>query len=167
MTTLANPERLVHEAIAAALRPNPPVDYLDFAERHVVFDEPIPGPFDRNKFPYFAEILRALSPSDPCRYVTVISSAQIGKTTIGNIFTLGSLTMGRGTVMYCHPTDDNARRWSRMKLQSDDAGDADCGSSNFRSALATAPTMFCSRTERTAWRDSSLRGPIRRRAYHR
>ena len=116
MTSLANPERLAHEAIAAALRPNPPIDYLDFAERHVVFDDPIPGPFDRNKFPYFAEILRALSPSDPCRYVTVISSAQIGKTTIGNIFTLGSLTMGRGTVMYCHPTDDNARRWSRMKL---------------------------------------------------
>ena len=116
MTLLANPERLAHEAIAAALRPSPPIDYLDFAERHIVFDDPIPGPFDRNKFPYFAEILRALSPSDPCRYVTVISSAQIGKTTIGNIFTLGSLIMGRGTVMYCHPTDDNARRWSRMKL---------------------------------------------------
>ena len=72
MTSLANPERLAHEAIAAALRPAPPIDYLDFAERHVVFDDPIPGPFDRNKFPYFAEILRALSPSDPCRYVTVI-----------------------------------------------------------------------------------------------
>jgi phage terminase large subunit GpA-like protein len=116
MTTLANPERLAHEAIAAALRPSPPIDYLDFAERHVVFEDPIPGPFDRNKFPYFAEILRALSPSDPCRYVTVISSAQIGKTTIGNIFTLGTLTMGRGTVLYAHPSDDNARRWSRMKL---------------------------------------------------
>ena len=56
MTSLANPERLAHEAIAAALRPNPPIDYLDFAERHVVFDDPIPGPFDRTKFPYFAEI---------------------------------------------------------------------------------------------------------------
>jgi phage terminase large subunit GpA-like protein len=116
MTLLANPERLAHEAIAAALRPPAPIDYLVWAEANVSFDDPIPGPFDRTKFPYFAEILRALSPSDPCRYVTVISSAQIGKTTIGNIFTLGSLTMGRGTVMYCHPTDDNARRWSRMKL---------------------------------------------------
>ena len=116
MTALANPERLAHEAIAAALQPAPPIDYLDWAERHVVFDEPIPGPFDRTKFPYFTEILRALSRADPCRYVTLISSAQIGKTTLGGIFTLGSLTMGRGTVMYCHPTDDNARRWSRMKL---------------------------------------------------
>jgi phage terminase large subunit GpA-like protein len=113
---LANAERLAHEAIAAALRPPAPIDYLAWAEANVVFEEPIPGPFDRTKFPYFVEILRALSPADPCRYVTLISSAQIGKTTIGNIFTLGALTMGRGTVMYCHPTDDNARRWSRMKL---------------------------------------------------
>lgn len=116
MTLLANPERLVREAVAAALRPAPPIDYLDFAERHIVFDDPIPRPFDRTKFPYFVEILRALSPSDPCRYVTVISSAQIGKTTVGGIFTLGALTMGRGTVLYAHPSDDNARRWSRMKL---------------------------------------------------
>jgi phage terminase large subunit GpA-like protein len=113
---LANSERLAHEAIATALRPPAPIDYLAFAEQHVSFEDPIPGPFDRTKFPYFVEILRALSPSDPCRYVTLISSAQIGKTTLGNIFTLGALTMGRGTVMYCHPTDDNARRWSRMKL---------------------------------------------------
>jgi hypothetical protein len=65
MTLLANPERLAHEAIAAALRPPAPIDYLDFAERNISFDDPIPGPFDQNKFPYFVEILRALSPSDP------------------------------------------------------------------------------------------------------
>ena len=116
MTMLANPERLAHEAIAAAFRPAPPIDYLAFAEQHVVFDEPIPGPFNRALFPYFTEILRALSPSDPCRYVTIVSSAQCGKTTIGNIFACGALTMGRGTFLYAHPTDDNARRWSRMKL---------------------------------------------------
>ena len=28
MTMLVNPERLAHEAIAAALRPPPPIDYL-------------------------------------------------------------------------------------------------------------------------------------------
>jgi phage terminase large subunit GpA-like protein len=116
MTLTANAERIAHEAIAAALRPPAPIDYLNFAEQHVVFEDPIPGPFDRNKFPYFTEILRALSPADPCRFVTVQSSAQIGKTTVGNIFALGSLIMGRGTVMFCHPSDDNARRWSRMKL---------------------------------------------------
>ncbi len=116
MTALANPERLAHEAIAAALRPPPPLDYLAWAEANVVFDEPLPGPYNRAAFPYFDEILRALSPSDPARFVTLVSSAQIGKTTLANIFACGSMTMGRGTFLYAHPTDDNARRWSRMKL---------------------------------------------------
>ena len=83
MPLLANTERLAHEPIAAALQPPAPIDYLDFAERHIVFEDPIPGPFDRTKFPYVVEILRALSPADPCRIVTMVTSAQIGKTTIG------------------------------------------------------------------------------------
>jgi phage terminase large subunit GpA-like protein len=116
MMLTVNAERLAHEVIAAALKPNPPVNYLDFAERYIVFDDPVAGPFDRTKFPYFVEILHALSPADSCRIVTVASSAQIGKTTIAGIFTLGSLTMARGTVLVCHPTIENATRWSRMKL---------------------------------------------------
>jgi phage terminase large subunit GpA-like protein len=117
MTALYNAARLAHEALAAAWEPPPPIDYLNWAEDNVVFTEgDFPGPYNREAFPYLDEILRALSPQDPCRTVTVVSSAQIGKTTIGNIFACGALTMGRGTVLYCHPVDDNARRWSRMKL---------------------------------------------------
>ncbi len=119
MTVLANPRRLGHEAVAAALMPPPPVDYLAWAEDNVVFGdgEPFPGPYNRAAFPYFDEILRALSPSDPCRYVTFVGSAQVGKTVLGNIFALGSVTMGRGTTLVCHPTTDNALRWSKLKLQ--------------------------------------------------
>ena len=119
MTLLVNPERLAHEAIAAALRPPAPVDYLTWAEANVVFDDgsPFPGPWNRTLFPYFDDILRALSPSDPCRYVTLVSSAQLGKTEVAKIFALGSVTMSRGTVLVVHPTADNAARWSRMKLQ--------------------------------------------------
>ncbi len=119
MITLANPRRLAHEALAAALKPAPPVDYLRWAEDNVVFGdgEPRPGPYNRTAFPYFDAILQALSPSDPCRYVTLIGSAQVGKTVLGNIFALGSVTMGRGTTLVCHPTTDNALRWSKMKLQ--------------------------------------------------
>jgi phage terminase large subunit GpA-like protein len=114
---LANPERLAREVIGAALKPPPPIDYLAWAERNVVIDEgSFPGPYNRSLFCYFDEILRALSPDDPCRYVTLMGSAQIGKTTLANVFTLGSLTTGRGTFLYAHPTDDNARRWSKMKL---------------------------------------------------
>ena len=78
--------------------------------------DPFPGPYNRAAFPYFDEILKALSPSDPCRYVTFVGSAQVGKTVLGNIFALGSVTMGRGTVLVCHPTIDNALRWSKLKL---------------------------------------------------
>ncbi len=118
MTALANPRRLAHEALAAALKPSPPVDYLAWAEDNVVFGdgEPLPGPYNRTAFPYFDAILQALSPSDPCRYVTFVGSAQVGKTVLGNIFALGSVTMGRGTTLVCHPTTDNALRWSKMKL---------------------------------------------------
>jgi len=119
VTVLADPRRLADEAIAAALRPSPPIDYLRFAEDNIVFGdgEPVPGPYNRAAFPYFDEILRALSPSDPARYVTLVASAQIGKTVLGNIFALGSVTMGRGTTLVCHPTIDNALRWSKLKLQ--------------------------------------------------
>ncbi len=119
MTVLADPRPLADEAIAAALMPPPPLDYLRFAEDNIVFGdgEPVPGPYNRAAFPYFDEILRALSPSDPARYVTLVASAQIGKTVLGNIFALGSVTMGRGTTLVCHPTIDNALRWSKLKLQ--------------------------------------------------
>ena len=91
MTSLANPRRLLHEGLAAALRPSEPVDYLKFAEDNINFGpgEPRPGPYDRRAFGYFDEILRALGPDDPARIVTLQASAQIGKTILGNVFALG------------------------------------------------------------------------------
>ena len=73
-------------------------------------------PIQSGRLPSFPEILKALGPDDPCRYVTFAGSAQIGKTVLANIFALGSVTMGRGTTLVCHPTTDNALRWSKMKL---------------------------------------------------
>ena len=116
---LANAERLAMEAMAAVLEPAPPVDYLTWAERNIVFSEtssPLPGPYNRTQFPYFDEILRALSPDDPCRTVTLKGSAQLGKTVLANIFVGGSLAMDQGDLLYVHPTEENARRWSKQKL---------------------------------------------------
>jgi hypothetical protein len=65
LSLLANPARLGHEAAAAALRPPPPVDYLKWATDNVVFETgSFPGPYNRENFPYFDEVLRALSPAD-------------------------------------------------------------------------------------------------------
>lgn len=116
---VANAARMVQEAMARALKPPPPVDYLAWAVENIVFtkrESPHPGPYNRALFPYFDEILRAMSPDDPCRIVTVCKSAQLGGTVLANIFTLGSLAMDPGDFMYNHPTIDNAQRWSKMKL---------------------------------------------------
>jgi hypothetical protein len=51
VTALANPRRIAHEAIAAALRPSPPINYLKFAEDNIVFGpgEPRPGPMTERR----------------------------------------------------------------------------------------------------------------------
>ncbi len=114
---LANAERLGLEVVAAALEPPPPIDYLRWAEQNITFDDgPFPGPYSRALFPFFDEVLRALGPDDPCRFVTMSASAQVGKTALATIFALGSMTNARGSFLVVHPTQDNAVRWSKMKL---------------------------------------------------
>lgn len=107
------------EAMAKAWEPPPPVDYLAWAEKNVVFTEresPFPGPFNVTLFPHVPEILKALSPDDPCRTVTLMGSAQIGKTALANIYIGGSMAMDPCDMLVVHPTDDNASRWSKLKL---------------------------------------------------
>ncbi len=116
---LANAERIADKVLANILMPPPPVDYVRWAEDNVVFssrESDFVGPYNREAFGYFDEVLRALSPDDPCRVVTVKGSAQIGKTVLCNVFTGGSLDMDPGDLLYVHPTDDNAARWSKTKL---------------------------------------------------
>ena len=118
MTLLANPRRIALEAIAEAIRPPSEINLLKWAEANIVFGagEARPGPYDRRSFVYFDAVLEALGPNDPCRIVTLMASAQLGKTVLGTGFALGAATVGRGTVMIVHPSIEGASRWSRMKL---------------------------------------------------
>jgi phage terminase large subunit GpA-like protein len=114
---ITNPQRLALEVVAAALEPPPAIDYLAWAEANIAFDEgQFPGPYNRTAFPFWDEVLRALGPDDPCRFVTVTASAQVGKTALATIFALGTLAVSRGSFLFVHPTTDNAVRWSKMKL---------------------------------------------------
>src|SRR6516164_9048704 len=116
---IANAERLALEAAARVFEPPPEVDYVEWAKDNIVFSEresPFPGPFNVERFPHVAPILGALSPEDPCRVVTLAGSAQIGKTVIANIFLGGSMAMDPCDFLVVHPTDDNASRWSKLKL---------------------------------------------------
>ena len=48
--------------------------------------------------------------------VTLSKGAQIGGTIIATVLTLGSLDLDPRDFLYVHPTEENARRWSRLKL---------------------------------------------------
>lgn len=115
----ANVDFLVANALAEALPTPPPVDYERWAVNNISFSDresQFTGPYNPNRFKPFTEIYKALSPFDPCRIVTLSKGAQIGGTVIATVFCLGSLDLDPGDFLYVHPTEENARRWSRLKL---------------------------------------------------
>ena len=132
----ANAEYVALEAFIEVMTPPPLVDYLAWAGENIVFsarESAFPGPYNRELFPYFDEILSALSPDDPCRTVTLQGSAQIGKTVVANIFTLGSIAMDPGDFLVVHPTEPNAKRWSTCPI-------SNCWTRTIRRACRTRST---------------------------
>jgi phage terminase large subunit GpA-like protein len=120
MTVLANVAALMLRAAAAAIEPPAEVNFEKWAVENIVFskrESALPGPYNPDLFPFFSEILKAFGPDDPCRTITLKKSAQIGGTVLANVFTLGSQAMDPCDFMYIHPTDDNAVRWSKLKLK--------------------------------------------------
>ena len=114
---VANAERVALEVLADVLEPPPPVDLEQWAVDNISFaDGDFPGPYNPALFPFWSEILAALGPDDPCRNVTLAGSAQIGKTIVANVFTLGTLDLDPGPMGYVHPTEQNGSIWSRQKL---------------------------------------------------
>jgi phage terminase large subunit GpA-like protein len=114
---IGNGERYTLRTFALALRPAPPVDLVAWARSHVRFGpgSPFPGAFDPELLPFFQRILEVLSPDDPARIVSLVGSAQVGKTVVAEIFTAASLDLDPGPFLYVHPTEDNAVRWARTK----------------------------------------------------
>lgn len=117
---LANARKVALLAAAMVFAPPPAIDYEAWARDNIVFtkrESELPGAYNRDLFPFFSEVLKALGPDDPCRIVTLAKSAQIGGTVLANIFTLGTQALDPCDFLYVHPTDDNAVRWSKLKLK--------------------------------------------------
>ncbi len=116
---LRNPDHLVADSLASMLEPPAPVDLNKWATDNVSFgsDSPFPGPWNGDLFPFFAEILKALGPEDPCRIVSLKKSAQIGGTIVAQAFMLGTSLQDPGFFLYVHPTESNASRWAKTKLR--------------------------------------------------
>lgn len=116
-TVLANAAALMLAAAAAVIAPPEAVAYERWATENIVYrGGPLPGPYNPATFPFYTEILNALGPEDPCRVVTFKKSAQVGGTELANVFTLGTQAMDPCDFMYIHPTEENASRWSKLKL---------------------------------------------------
>lgn len=117
---LSNARHLALMAAAQVIKPPDEIDFVKWATENVVFskrESAFPGPYNTDLFPFFTEILKAFGPDDPCRVITLKKSAQIGGTVLANVFTLGTQAMDPCDFMYIHPTDDNAVRWSKLKLK--------------------------------------------------
>lgn len=110
--------RIVAEAAAQAMLPPPPADITSWCEANIVFDarSPFPGPFRISRFPFLREIHEMLSPEHPCREVTVMGSAQWGKT---ESVLLPTLAVWHCTTalnsLVVQPTTATAREFARNK----------------------------------------------------
>jgi phage terminase large subunit GpA-like protein len=114
---LTNPARERRDFLAAIFEPPPPIDLNLWAKDNLILgtESPFPGPYDGSRFPFFHEILDVLGPEHEARVVTVLGSAQIGKTFIAQIFIAASLDLDPGQILYVHPTENNAIRYARTK----------------------------------------------------
>ena len=116
-TILANAAHLMLSVAAAIIMPPPVANYEGWAVANIVYrGGQLPGPYNPAAFPFYSDILAALGPDDLCRVVTFKKSAQVGGTELANVFTLGTQAMDPCDFMYIHPTEENASRWSKMKL---------------------------------------------------
>lgn len=119
-TMLAHAAGVMLHAAAIVIQPPAEVDLEKWAVDNIVFskrESMLPGPYNTQVFPFFSEILKALGPDDPCRVVTLKKSAQIGGTVLANVFTLGTQALDPCDFIYVLPTEDNAVRWSKLKLK--------------------------------------------------
>lgn len=114
MGFLAASSRIVAEALAMAMLPPPRPDITRWCEENIEFDarSPMAGPFDIERFAFLREIHEVLNPEHPAREVTIVGSAQIGKTVSIIQPTLGAwheYTPLDSLVV--HPTQSSATEW--------------------------------------------------------
>lgn len=114
---LSSAVRSVAHGLADGLKPPPPADYLEWAQKNVIFsaEHQFPGPYNPERFPFYTDILRALQPDSPVRDIVLKKSAQVGGTIIGQVFIGASMDTDPGGFLVVHPTIDNARRWANQK----------------------------------------------------
>ncbi|MGP1276012.1 MAG: terminase gpA endonuclease subunit [Caulobacterales bacterium] len=102
-----------------ALRPDPPVNLLNWTIAHRIFpdDSPQPGAYRPETAPYLNEVLEACSPEGEAEEITVIKCAQSGGSVVAESFiaAVGSEVGGAGMIV--HPTVKAAKDWNEEKFE--------------------------------------------------
>jgi len=104
---------------AEALAPDPDRTIDEWAdEKRVLPPETSaePGPWRTSRVPHTREIMRVLSPSDPCQEVTFVAGTQVAKTEIGNNLIGFIMDESPGPAMMVLPTSNTGKRSSRTRL---------------------------------------------------
>jgi phage terminase large subunit GpA-like protein len=117
---LTNARRLVRLAAARGLKPPPersPAEWAD-AKRILGSDEgPHPGPWRTERTPYLREVMEACGITHPARRVTLLASAQVGKTN-AELNVLGQIIDETPCkVLFVVPSLDEAGAFNREKLE--------------------------------------------------
>ncbi|WP_435659714.1 phage terminase large subunit family protein [Leisingera caerulea] len=114
MGFLTSAAGVVGLALSQAMAPPPPPDITKWCEDNIVFDarSPMPGPFDIERFAFLREIHEVLSPEHPSREVSILGSAQWGKTVSIIQPTLGAWHNSTALdSLVVHPTMSAATEW--------------------------------------------------------
>lgn len=106
-------------AFAQGLMPDPEYLVSEWAEKHRVIPagtSSLPGKWRNSVAPYLVQIMDCMSPSDPCRRVTVIKSAQSGGSETATNVAGFIADVAPGPALIVHPTLEAAANWDREKL---------------------------------------------------
>lgn len=116
---LADPRKVVREAWAAGLRPDPRLTVSEWADRYRMLttkDSAVAGPWRTDRTPYLREIMDNLSSHSRYRRVVLQKGTQLGATMAGNNFIGYKIDVAPGPILLVLPTIDVARRVSKQRL---------------------------------------------------
>lgn len=115
MGSVADGFSLCWSAIGQGLTPDPDMQVDKWADEHMVLapgKNAAPGPYRTARTPYARAIMRALSPSHPCRRVVVMGPSQLLKTQVAMNWIGACIHQAPGNILTLLPTLPLAKRVS-------------------------------------------------------
>jgi len=119
-TARADEERSLDDTLAKALRPDPALTVVQWADTHRMISGRAasePGRWRTARTPYLAEIMLHLSAQSPVRRVVVQKAAQVGFTEAAMNWLGYVIDQAPGPFLFVQPTVELAKRLSRQRLE--------------------------------------------------